>query len=390
LSQADNLPLEDLPIHTMKKDLAEIKNPELAKTEIEFQEAESRPQPINRAKLSEAQKTSPFLDFPAPQKPVLEDTRPQTEPVKSDISDSRIKFVEPAPQPEKTAPPIVKVSPPAPRPEKIDAPQNLPVSENEKPIFDSEKNSPATKQHPHHINFNKVFMGVIAILIVAIIAGSGYYFWITRQSTPEVVVTPPITEPEPTPKPAANKFSTDKPNTLTVDMATATNTTLKELLQNTAKDVTASEATLPVEFKLVDSGNNPVAFKAFVSKSGISLSPALMANLSDTFSLFIYNDKTVTRGGLAIDSKNPAALKGLLTLEEKTLVKKVSSTFPIYSSFLTGKVFASSDYNGTAIRYMNIAEDWSVDYAIYNNKLVIGTTKMTLRSVIDYLKPQPN
>jgi len=373
LTQADDLPIEDLPVHTMKKDLEAIKHPELAKAEIEYQEEASRPQPINREKLTETQKSSPFLDFSAPKKAAPEEAEPRAETAEPVISDSRIKIVEPAPQPEKDA-----------------VPQNLPISDLEKPIFDSEKSSPETKQHPHHINFNKVFAGVIAVLIVAIIAGSGYYFWTTHQNTPEVVVTPPITEPEPTPEPVVAKFSVDKPNTLAVDMTTATSATIKELLQNTAKNVAASKATSPIEFKLVDLNNNPITFKAFAGKSGLSPSPALMANLSDTFSLFIYNDNAVTRGGLAIDSKNPAALKGLLALEEKTLVKKITLAFPVSNSILANKVFASSTYNEIAIRYINITspEDWSVDYAIYNNKLVIGTTKMTLRSIIDYLKPQ--
>lgn len=371
LSQAQDLPLEDLPVHTMKKDLEAIKHPELAK-ETEDRESVTSPRPVNREKLTEAQKSSPFLDFSAPKKAAPEEVETRPEPVKTETVDSRIKFTE---------------STPAPKPEKTEVPQNLPISNSEKPIFDPEKNSPEPKQHPHHINFNKVFAGVAAVLIIAIAAGGGYYFWITRQSTPEVVVTPPITEPEPEP---VAKFSIDKPNNIKIDITTATSATIRELLLNTAKDVSAEKTTLPVELNITGTDGKLIPFKDFIKLSGITLSPALAANLSDTFSLFIYNDNAVTRGGLAIDSKDPVKLKGLLALEEKPLIKNIASAFPVSKPALVGKIFASSNYNGTAIRYMNITspEDWSVDYAIYNNKLVMGTTKMTLRSVIDYLKPE--
>ncbi|MFA4817752.1 MAG: hypothetical protein WC608_03490 [Parcubacteria group bacterium] len=392
LSQADDLPIEDLPVHTMKKDLEAIKHPELA-LEIEAQEAASQSMPINREKLTETQKSSPFLDFSAPKKSAPEEMNSRPESAKSDVLDSRIKFTEPESMPERILPATdVRVITPAPQPEKVAAPQNLPISNNEKPIFDSEKNSAKDKQHPHHINFSKVFAGVIAVLIIAIIAGTGYYFWITRQGTPEVVVTPPITEPEPIPEPIA-KFSIDAPNVLTIDMAAATSATIKELLQNTAKDVAQEKASLPIEFIVTGTDGKPVIFKDFTKILGITFSPALTANLSDAFSLFIYNDNAVTRGGIAIESKDPIKLKGLLTLEEKTLVKSIAES--IVPAFLasnpafTAKAFTDSDHKGTAIRYINITspEDWSVDYAIYQNKLVIGTTKMTLRAIVDKTAP---
>lgn len=377
LSQEHDLLIKDLPVHTMKKDLEAIENPELDEAELEHQKSASRPQSISREKLAEAQKGSPFLDFSASEKstPAPEDSTPQPEIAKPAISDLRINFVDQTFKPEGAAAVAIKS---APKPET--------------PASDSEINPPKTDRHPHHINFGKVFAGVITILIIAIITGGGYYFWITRQSIPEVVVTPPVAEPEPepAPEPIAAKFLTGQPNILAIDSATATSATIKELLQNTARDVAGEKVTSPVEFIVAGADGKPVIFKDFAKIFEITLSPALAANLSDTFSLFIYNDNTVTRGGLAIDSKDPLKLKSLLILEEKNLIRKIAPAFLVSSSVLANKTFANSDYKGTAIRYMNITspEDWSVDYAIYGNKLVIGTTKMTLRSIIDYLKPE--
>lgn len=381
LSQKHDLPIEDLPVHTMKKDLEAIKNPKLAEAELEHQKSASLSQPISREKLTEAQKGSPFLDFSASEKstPALKDSTPRPEIAKPATSDLRINFVDQTSKPEGAAAVAIK-----------------PASKPETPVFGSEKNPPKTDRHPHHVDFGKVFAGVIAVLIIAIIAGGGYYFWITRQSTPEVVVTPPVTEPEPqpepepAPEPIAAKFLTGQPNTLAIDSAAATSATLKESLQNYAKDVADEKVTSPVEFVFAGADEKLIAFKDFAKILGITLSPALAANLSDTFSLFIYNDNAATRLGLAIDSKDPVKLKSLMMLEEKTLAKTISPIFLVSDYTLANKPFAGSDYNGLAVRYMNITspEDLSVDYAIYNNKLVIGTTRMTLRSVIDYLKPQ--
>lgn len=373
LSQKNDLPLEDLPVHTMKKDLEAIKHPELAKAEMERGESATRPQPINREKLTEAQKSSPFLDFSATQKPAETEAVFRPEIVQPAISDSRIKIVDFSPRLEKT---FFTPEKSAPIPEKS--------------TLDSRKNSSEVKQHPHHINFSKVFAGVIIVLVIAIIAGGGYYFWTTRQSTPEVVVIPPVIETETPPAELVAKFLTDKPNTFGVDMAAATSATLKESLKNYAKEVADAKITTPVEFIVAGANGKLVTFKDFAKISGIAFSPVLAANLSDTFSLFIYNDNTVIRTGLVIDSKDLIKLKSLMTLEEKNLAKNISPLFLATDYTLVAKAFAGSDYNGTTIRYMNIIspEDLSVDYAIRNNKLVIGTTKMTLRSIIDYLKSQ--
>lgn len=364
LNQEHDLPIEDLPVHTMKKDLEAIKNPELAKAEIKYQEAATRLQPTSLEGLTEAQKTSPFLGLTPSQKSSPKDAKPA-------ISDSRIKIIEPAFQPEKS---IYNRKPPTLSPEKS--------------IFASEKKLPESEQRPHHIDFGKVFAGVITILIIAIIAAGGYYFWTTRQNIPEVVVTPPITEPEP--EPVVAKFSTDKPNILIVDMSAATGATIKELLKNTAQDVADEKITAPAEFIVTGIDRKPVPFKDFAKISGITFSPALAANLSDAFSLFVYNDNALTRLGLAIDSSDPIKLKNLIASEERTLAKNISPIFLAPDYTLTAKAYASSNYNSLAIRYVNIIspEDLSVDYTISQNKLIIGTTKMTLRSVMDYLQPQ--
>lgn len=377
MSQADDLPIEDMPVHTMKKDLEAIKHPELAKAEIEYPETSARTQSINREKLTETQKDSPFLDFSAPKKAAIEETEPRIKTAKPVISDSRIKIVEPASQSEKDA-----------------VPQNLPVSNYEQPIFNSEKSSPETKQHPHHINFSKVFAAVIAVLIIAIIAGGGYYFWTTRQNAEEVVVTPPITEPEPepTPEPVVAKFSTDKPNDLQINPA-FNKTQIQDVIEQSGVAIAQAKIATPVEFVVSDQNNNPLTFKVFAKQMELTLSQNLLNQLGDKFSLFVYyhaqdNDY---RTGLAIDIKSAGSLKNILKNEEAKFISEIEPIYILsFGQSSNDTPYKGSLYNGVEIRYKNIQdpESLSLDYAIFNDKLVIGTTKMTFRSIIDYLKPE--
>lgn len=348
LSQANDLPIEDIPIHSLKKDLEEIKHPELAKSEVETPATI-----LSREKLSATQKTSPFLDF-APEKgaPSGGFTAPKNTP--ADSHDSRIAFSETKPE----------------------------LKMNEKENIPTDEKKPAT-----HINYGRVFTLIIIFLIVAILAGGGYYFWSTRQKPAEVSVTPqPILEQTPEPQaPAAPTFTTDKPNILAIDMTATDTASVKETLQKYAADVAASKSEVPVEFTPVDAASNPITFQNFAKKANLLFSPALSSNLDKTFSLFIYNDGDVTRLGLAIDSKNPTRLKALMLAEEKNLIKELEPLFLATDYTLTAKTYGNTLYKDLSVRYANIIspEDLSVDYAISGQKLLVGTTEMTLRSIID-------
>jgi hypothetical protein len=112
-----------------------------------------------------------------------------------------------------------------------------------------------------------------------------------------------------------------------------------------------------------------------------------MNNLSDKFSLFLYNDSNNVRLGLAVDSKDTTEinLKKTLTQGEAALAKNIEPLFLPSEYTIANKAYNTSYYNGAEIRYLNIIspEDLSVDYTIFQDKWIIGTTKMTLRSIID-------
>lgn len=344
-NKSNNEPeIEDIPVHTMQEDLAEINNPGSTKTSPQKIEPVAQRKPINQENFSAAQKSSPFLNAT----PEIKKSEP---PKPGDIKINSVQTT----QSQATA-----------RPQAPTAATNSPKSENKRP-----------------------FIMVAAGLIIILVAGSGYLFWITRQpKVTEIVEVTPIIEttPEPDPEPVkAETFSTDKANYLIMDLSNAE--TAKSTLQSYADKVAGTSITSPVEFIITDAQNNPILFSEFAIKTGLTFSKPLMANLKESFSLFIYKDGPLTRIGLSLSSKSATKLKALLSAEEKNLAKELEPVLLSSNYTLEIKSYGSSTYQDLAIRYANITspEDLSIDYAISSDKLLIGTTKMTLRSIIDYL-----
>lgn len=361
----DDQDIEHLPVHTMLKDLEFINNPSAAIANEESEQALAKKSvpPVN---LTAVQKSSPFLN-PAP------------------VAEKRSA-------PQETEPTHAWTN----RMDRADIPVKTTVR--------TDQESPSQKSS------KKPFILVFSVLIIIVIAAGGYYFWSTRQqntqdvvidNTPEEPTPEPVPEPIPEPEPAIT-FSTDKPNYLSIDSTQKNNTEIKGTLKNYTDKVSKSGATTPVEFIVTDTQNNPLLFSSFAGSLGLKLSPSVMTSLAETFSLFIYNDNAVTRLGLAIDLKNQpdlkstnkpqSDLKNMLALEEKNLATELSPIFIPENYTLVPKTFASSTYNGQNIRYLNIIspEDLSVDYAIGHNKLLIGTTKMTIRAIIDKIATSPS
>lgn len=352
----NDLEIGAIPVHTMQQDLDEAKNPGAVRIKNPEREPAVRRNPINPDNLNATQKSSPFLN-PIPETETGKPEAAKTEPINPESA--RV----------------------------ISSLESQPPLTPKKPLETAPKAPPPASRKP-------LFLLVATSLILILIASGGYYFWMTRQQeTTEVVEDIPLIEPtpepapEPTPEPVRPEtFATDKPNYLNADLSNAE--TIKNDLESYADKVTESGITTPVEFVVTDKQNNPILFSDFASKIGISFNKPLMDNLKETFSLFVYKDVNLTRFGLSIDSQDATNLKTIMAAEEKTLVKELEPIFLSSNYTLAIKSFNSSSYRNLAIRYINITspEDLSIDYAVSSNhgKLLVGTTKMTLRSIIDY------
>lgn len=361
LSQNKDLKIEDFPIHTMKKDLQEIDNP------AKGQEPENLSAPqVTPAKeiSSEARKTSPFLSkFSAENsKPRRQSEPPSSLPVQPEISSRRPAF------------------------------ESQEVSEEHKPV-----------------QLIKLLNISLAISVILLVIGGIYYLWSTGSFSGlstrisidkifSVFVKSPASDnnlpidlsQEPTPDITPNipKYSTDKTNYLNLDIQNSGKTKIQDSLKQYATEVQELKLANPVEFILVDLQNNPVSLADFTNKFELKLSKEIMDQMENSFSLFMYNDNSLPQLGLVIAAKDSGELQKLLLSMEKTLVQSVQPLFLSREFTNDGNGFSSSIYRQASIRYKNLSSDQklSVDYSIVNSKLILGTSKMTIRAVIDYLK----
>lgn len=352
-----NLTEEPATIHTMKDDLDAAKG-------ITLDEKKVEPESIPEEK-------TPVVDMPEP--PLPPD---RNAPEKLPVEESPVIELAPQEKPQKKAADQKSYSP------------FLNTAPPQQPTYEPKEPKKEVKKSPKKpIKWGKIlFMIVIFIVIVASL-GAGYYFWMTRQTA----VVPPIDEPPVIDEPIVidepqSKYSIDNPNYLSIDSESSTSSSIQELLSTTATEIVNEKITKPVEFIITDTDNDPVAFSIFSILYGLDLS-SVLDSLDEEFSLFIYPDSLNNRVGLAVNIKDATSIKTAMTAKEKTLIKDLS---PLYLGIAPNPItqtFSDSTYKNVEIRYVNInpSETLSVDYTISETQLIIGTSKNTLRAIIDKL-----
>ena len=345
---------KDIPIHTMKKDLENLKN--LSVSEKNVSPIESGSIKITKNFIPK-EKDSPFLKQENWNKKEVWDRKEKQEEKKKEI---------------------------IPKP-----PVKMSQKENESNKKEKREEKKSEKE--------KVIVAIIIILVFLAIGLGGYYFWKTRMRKNVAVPSESLSQnPEQSQKqspPSApvkqaqnkNSFLTNEINYLSLDAENSDQASLKKTLQGYVDKVSQSGITSPIEFVVTDSQNNPIGFQTFAKKLGLTLPPNILAQLKTNFSLYIYNDNGATRLGLAIPSKNSNQLKTDLLAEEKKLPRDLQSLFLSVKYTLDGISFKDGNYKGVAIRYCNIVspEILSIDYAFYQDKFLIGTTKRTIRVIMD-------
>jgi hypothetical protein len=156
------------------------------------------------------------------------------------------------------------------------------------------------------------------------------------------------------------------------------------LFAATADELKQTNISQPVEFLVVDEKNNPIEFSVFSLFAGIKM-PKIISDSLDGFSLYFYSDSGNIRIGAAVRIKEGKDITKAISLEEKRLVADLSPLQIEKAEAPKGKVFAGSIYRDVAIRYMNLNEQitTSVDYAFMDKQLIIGTSKNTMRAILD-------
>lgn len=404
-SDGSNLPSEILDaVNTMQDDLDVLAGKKAPKQNIQTKAAANRPgifndnpalrntSPATRNGLtspvvvtsvdrSEARpdprESSPFL-LGGEENPNKPDEKHQENPLKLDTS----------PRPNVSVPPAtLPIAGNTTLGNGVMRPGDLPLTG--KPVF---QEKPVEKEK------KGMFIAGIILLSVALLAGGVFaYFFLSSKNTSE--------ESEQVPQPIQSEeissqeeevvekvdnnipFSLSSPNYLSIDMETVTPESFRALLIEKSEILRANTIGQPVEFFITDRNNNPVAFARLASILKISLSPAILDQLEESFSVYLYTDEGVARVGLSVSFQDKSVLRQAVEKSESEIPFALQAIYLNHSpkaKISTGK-FSSSMHNGTSVRYFNITggEGLSVDYAFLEKHWVIGTSKNTLRSILD-------
>jgi hypothetical protein len=347
LSQEKNYTIEDVPIHTMEKDLQEIENPTMKNVFYPEKPAYKTPSP----ELNDRQKSSPFLS--QAEKPMIaNEPRAKSNPDYSQIN----KAIQP----------------------KLDAVPQIKYSSG-----------------------SKTFLIVIILLIMISIGAGAYYFIVTRQTAPKSTATNPTT---PEPNTSNNAAGTEKktarsdslppinasnPNRLPIDIAAVDAASLKKALDKSAQDVVRSGLKTPIEFILTDKQNNPINFSDFARMANITLSEKTLSFLEKDFSLFFFNDNGNPGLGLNLKISDSSGLKNQLFQEESLLAKELAPILPQSEFTVPDSPFQDAKYKSYDIRYQNLIspQKLSIDYVVQGKSLIFSTTKATVETILDKLNP---
>lgn len=234
-----------------------------------------------------------------------------------------------------------------------------------------------------------IYLTVVLIFLTVLLIGLGiYYFFITRTPGETPLAESPVAETPVVVAPPTEKYSQDKPSFLVLDLAKITSDEIKTSLIGIATELKNKAPLSPYEFVAVDANNNPIAFPIFATAAKLDLSQTLLENLGENFSIFFYNDEGNIRLSIVAVLKNKDVVFTELLNQEPTFVSDAAFLFLDNIPQIKSGKFNDNVYNGTAIRYLNLDPPQytlSIDYAVTDSSLIIGTSKNTMRAVIDKL-----
>ncbi len=199
-----------------------------------------------------------------------------------------------------------------------------------------------------------------------------------------------VTEDPDTVESVDQMYSTELPNyfSFNVESPTSEDEIAMELA-TIATNMENQDITEPLSFIVTDSNNNPVSFHIFAMSAGITLSQDVLSELEEDFEIYAYNDAiNGVRFGFVIDAKNASTLQTALLANEATLPMAFDIILNGTGTLATNVIFNDSTYNTHPIRYFNLnaTESYSVDYTINDLRWVVGSSKNTMRAIIDSLK----
>jgi hypothetical protein len=240
-----------------------------------------------------------------------------------------------------------------------------------------------------------VLMAGIILLVLALVAGGAFaYFTFVAKKPSTSPVTPPVTtdtalplSPADTPQiEKESPFTLSSPNYLPIDVETVTAGEFRALLAGKEELLEENKITdTAVEFFITDKNNNPVAFARFAKLLGMSFPQAVMDQVDESFSLYLYSDGRVARVGLSLSIKNKDLLSKAVMSAEPAIPFALQALYldPSVTKIAT-PTWKGGAYKSYSTRYFNIAPTGlSNDYTLTEKHWVIGTSANAFRKILD-------
>lgn len=243
----------------------------------------------------------------------------------------------------------------------------------------------------------------LGILVIVILAGAAYWFFMIRTPAVPVAEVTPTPTATPTPVATLNQLLSDA-LPVSVDLSASTNPLADFNTAITAQ--TVSGGTLEkLNIKINAEGTEP-SFADIMDKFLISYPAQLKTNLGAESVVLLYGQKEMfTAKGLPdtsatnvkklifVTEVNDLAMAASISqVWEPTMVNGFKGIFGLDTKKAASKTFLSNSYRETDIKYMNFTyPDKSLDYTAFlasNNKLylIISNSREAVYGIIDKLK----
>lgn len=324
---------------------------------------------------------------------------------------------EPAAEPEKVAAAVVSVPQEVPEMPTFDPPLQVavpeaatdtPRSDESTPIAFSTapQAAPSLRESfgsmPSFKGAKSFFQGrkrklaiiaAIALLLVAVLGG--LYFWWQSSLNGDMEVAAPDVQIESPKIPEANlkaesvaqaKYSADQPNILSFDTETVTAEQIKSTLLQVGQSIKKDNLPGAVEFLVRDQKLNPLALARFAYLAKLNLPADLLGALDESFSLYVVIDDGRPRLVLLAYAKDESIFAAELKRSEKDLAQAIDSLFlDVTTAPKSNLTFRDGSYLERPVRFANVDASigLSVDYAVRGRQWIIGTSKDSLRAVLD-------
>ncbi len=230
------------------------------------------------------------------------------------------------------------------------------------------------------------------VLVAVVLSLGGWYVWQRMTDKPAIpgeIANDPIRPNPEKSLPATTtppKYQSDQPNVLSFNTETVTAEEIKSTLLQAGQGIKKDGLSDAVEFLIRDQKLNPLALSRFAYLAKLELPAGILEALDEPFSVYVYIDGDRPRAVLLAYIKNQETFSLELQKDEGLLP---SALDPLYLDMTTAPkrnlAFRDGMYLERPVRFTNVDASLglSVDYAVRGKQWVIGTSKNSLRAVLD-------